>query len=284
MGVEPPVDAPRAEPPADVRGEQAGSVKVEAGVLSSGGWSREGVEVPLERPLTLTLNGEEILTLLASPGDAAALAVGFLYDEGIIDSLSQLEGIDADDDGVELVATGVELSMRLFERRVLSSGCGKAFAFGSALDAFGAARRSLPAEIPWVSASAITRAAETAYSRGGLYKRTRGVHGAGLFERSGDLVTMAEDIGRHNAVDKAVGRLLLAGRPLDDLFMVVTGRISSEMVGKIAKTPVPLIASKSVPTGLALDYARRLSLCVVGRAVGSRLTVYTFPELIESHG
>ena len=232
----------------------------------------------------MVVNGTELVTLLASPGERAALVAGFLYDEGIVARIEQIETLEEDEDGVRVEAQGVTVSLRLFERRVLGSGCGKAFAFASALDAFAAAGRSLPAERPWAGASAVTAAAAATYSGGGLYRRTRGTHAAALFERSGRMVGLAEDIGRHNAVDKVVGRRLLAGRGLGDLFMVVTGRISSEMVGKMAKTPIPLIVSKSVPTDLALDYAQRISLAVVGRVSAQRMRVYTFPELIDWEG
>lgn len=258
----------------------AGAVTVPARSIGPGGWTTGESAVPCEEPVTLMINGVELVTLLASPGERLALAVGFLFNEGIVDRVEQIEALEEDDTGVRVQARGVDVALRLFERRVLGSGCGRAF-FGNALDAFAAGGRRLPAERPWVASSAVAAAAATAYGAGGLYQRTRGTHAAALFDRQGALVALAEDIGRHSAVDKVIGRLLLQGRPLDHLFMVVTGRVSSEMVGKIAKTPIPLLVSKSVPTDLALNYAERMALCVVGRVAGGRMRVYTYPELVD---
>jgi FdhD protein len=130
----------------------------------------------------------------------------------------------------------------------------------------------------------VMEAARVTYSQGPLYHRTQGTHAAGLFDRTGRLVAIGEDIGRHNAVDKVVGHLLLQGTPLDDLFMVVTGRISSEMVSKVAKTPIPLLVSKSVATSLAIEHAERVSLGLVGMVRRSRLVAFTYPDLIDPAG
>jgi FdhD protein len=258
-----------------------GSVSVDAVRAGSGAWSSDTVLVPQEEPVTITINGRELVTILATPGDRLALVAGFLFDEGIIERIEQIETLEEETAGVRVRAEGVDLGLRLFQKRVLGSGCGRSFTFTSALDALAAAGRALPVDLPWVRASVVLQSAQATYAGGALYQRTRGTHAAALFERGGAQVCLAEDIGRHNAVDKAVGGLLLAGRPLDDLFMVVTGRISSEMVNKIAKTPIALLVTKSVPTGLALDYARKVGLCVVGRASGSRLFAYSFPEMLD---
>src|SRR5660398_239475 len=152
----------------------------------------------------------------------------------------------------------------------------------SALDALAASGRDLPACLPWVDAQTLREAARFTFSRGSLYRLTRGTHAAALFGREAEMVAMAEDIGRHNAVDKVIGLALLEDRPLENLFMTVTGRISSEMVGKLAHTQIPLVLSKSAPTDLALDLAVKVSLSVVGRATAKGFTVYTCPEMVGS--
>jgi FdhD protein len=262
--------------------DEPGALPVDARTWRDGAWVGGGSPVPQEAPVTITLNGREFITLLATPRDIVPLVVGFLYDEGIVDRADQIVSWEETPEGVRVEARGVDMATRLFERRVLTSGCGKSFAFASALDAFSQASRRLPDSTPWVGASAIQAAVQVVYRGGPLYRSTKGTHAAALADTKGEIVAFAEDIGRHNAVDKVVGRLLVEGRPLTGLFMVVTGRISSEMVGKVAKTPIPLVVSKSVPTGLALEYASRLSLCVVGRARGGSFTAYSHPELIDA--
>lgn len=230
--------------------------------------------------VTLIVNGRELVTLLASPGQRLQLAVGFLFNEGIIRDFGQIDEISEDDAGVHIEAVGVEMGLRLYEHRVLGSGCGKATGFLSALDVLAAPGRVLPSDMPWVGASALMVAAKVTYSRGKLYRSTRGTHAAALFDRQGRLAALSEDIGRHSAVDKVVGTRLLAGTGLDGLFLVVTGRISSEMVAKVAKTPIPLIVSKSVPTALALQHAERLALAIFALS-RNRLVAYTYPQLVD---
>lgn len=261
-----------------------GAASTPARTWREGSWESVGTPIPQEEPVTITLNEREFITLLATPEDRLALVVGFLHDEGIIDRYEQVVSWEETPEGVRVEASGVDMASRLFERRVLTSGCGKSFAFASALDAFSVAARRLPKVTPWLGASAIQDAVGVVYGGGPLYRSTRGTHAAALADTSGAIVSFAEDIGRHNAVDKVVGKLLLEGRPFEGLFAVVTGRISSEMVGKIAKTPIPVVVTKSVPTSLALEYASRLSLCVVGRARGRTFTVYSHPELIDPAG
>lgn len=244
----------------------------------------ENLPVPREEPVTLTVNGRELLTLMASPGERRELAVGFLVGEGILSGVHQLLDLEEEPAGVRVRAEGVDIGVRLFERRMLSSGCGKGLGFVSALDALAAPQRRLPTELPWVGASVVQRAAAAAFSQGAAYRLTRGTHAAALFDRTGNPAGVAEDIGRHNAVDKVIGRRLLNGQSLEELFLVVTGRISSDMVGKAAKSGLPLVASKSVATGLAIDYASRLLLGLAGRVARGRLLAYTFPELIDPEG
>ena len=261
--------------------DELSSKAVEAVAFEPGGSLPASVSIPSEEAVTLVVNGQEFVTLLASPGERLALTAGFLFNEGIVDSIDQVTSFEEDAAGVRIEAAGVELGLKLFERRVLGSGCGKSLTSVSALGAFSAPHRSLPQALPWVGVGRLLAAGATTFERGRSYRRTRGTHAAGLFSRGGELVSFAEDIGRHNAVDKVIGRLVLDRVPLTDLFLVVTGRVSSEMVAKVAKTPIPLIASKSVPTSMAVENAQRLSVCVVGRMTRAELIAYTFPELID---
>lgn len=272
------------EPPTPQSEETAaGSSSLPAFFYEDGqGWREAPEPLPEEEPVTLNLNGRELITMLASPGLRRELAVGFLYGEGILDRLQQLKSLEEDEAGVRIEADDVELGARLFERRILGSGCGKGMTFLSGLDAFAESGRPPVAELPRFPAATIFTAAAQVYGGGPLYRRTRGTHAAALFTVGGETLAFAEDIGRHNAVDKVVGKALLAGHALRETFLVVTGRISSEMVSKTAKTPIPLIVSKSVPTAMAVRHAGRLRLGVVGRVRRGSLVAFTLPELIET--
>jgi len=236
--------------------------------------------VPRETSLTLSINGEELVTLLATPRNLQALVIGFLFAEGFIKDPQELIALDIAAGKAEVELEDVDMTLKLFRRRVFGSGCGGPAGFTSALDALAASGRDLPACLPWVDAQTLREAARFTFSRGSLYRLTRGTHAAALFGREAEMVAMAEDIGRHNAVDKVIGLALLEDRPLENLFMTVTGRISSEMVGKLAHTQIPLVLSKSAPTDLALDLAVKVSLSVVGRATAKGFTVYTCPEMV----
>ena len=144
----------------------ASSAKVECRFVRERWSSGAGLLVPQEEPVTVTINGRELVTMLATPGDRLALVAGFLFDEGIIDRIEQIESLEEETAGVRVRAEGVDLGLRLFQRRVLGSGCGRSFTFTSALDALAAAGRALPVDLPWVGASVVLQSAQATYYRG----------------------------------------------------------------------------------------------------------------------
>jgi FdhD protein len=132
-----------------------------------------------------------------------------------------------------------------------------------------------------VTASALARLPGTLRAAQAAFTQTGGLHAAALFSAGGDLVVAREDVGRHNAVDKAVGWALLSGRlPLDDLVMMVSGRLSFEIVQKAAVAGCPVVAAVSAPSSLAIDLADRLGLTAIGFLRGTDFNVYTHPERV----
>jgi FdhD protein len=115
-----------------------------------------------------------------------------------------------------------------------------------------------------------------------LYRETGGLHAAAIFHTDGRLVAIREDIGRHNAVDKAIGYALLRGIVLDDKLLLTTGRASHEMVTKAVRAGVPVLASVSSPTSLAVQLAQRLNVTLIGYLRGQRMNVYTHRERVDS--
>ena len=227
-----------------------------------------------ERPLTIMLNNQELVTLLCWPMDQRYLAAGFLYSEGLINSKDEIKKITVDENrGVARVETGEdnESTGELVFKRFITSGCGRGASFYSPADVGAMARvesqtRLLPADV-----FALMKAF---HRRSKVYRMTSGVHSAALCDTR-DILLFAEDIGRHNAIDKIFGRCLLENLPTDEHIIVTSGRISSEILLKVARRTIPIIISKSAPTDLGVKLADELGITVIGYVRGKRMNVYT---------
>jgi len=258
----------------DKRQEQHNNIAVKGDTSTE-----DTVSVVRETPLTIYLNGEELITLVTTGDANRELALGFLLSEGFLKSQEDLKSIREDSDGgsVEIEVTG-DLSMvhQLWEKRTVTSGCGKGTTFYSVLDSL----HSNPV------VSDLTVTPQQIYSlmkelnrQSELYRDTRGVHNSAL--ATGDeILIFRDDIGRHNAVDKIRGAAFLEDVALDDKMLITTGRLSSEIVIKVAKMGVPILISRSAPTSLALDLAGRVNLTLVGYVRGERLNIYTGSERV----
>lgn len=239
------------------------------------------VQVPVVRevPVSLRLNGSEIITLLASDDALDFLAAGFLKAEGFVSHREQILGIRVDPGGgtVDVEAAGVDpLAGRLLERRAVTSGCGKGTTFTHALDALQA--RQAPAG-PRVGAAQLRALVHELLRGSALYREAGGVHSAALATAE-RITLLRDDIGRHNAVDKIHGECFLREIPVDDKLLLTTGRVSSEILVKAAKLGVALLVSRSSPTDLALELAERTGITVVGQVRGGGLTVFTRPDRV----
>jgi len=210
---------------------------------------------------------------MCTPDQLEELAVGWLHGEGYIEALADLISLTpcATDLGfwAELAPERVEAIGKDARRRVLASGCG---AVSVAL----AEPASLPAQPPRgeAPAPAVIRARfKELYQRGARYEETGGIHAAALTDGE-TLLQHAEDIGRHNAVDKVIGGILMAGRSPEGLGLLVTGRISAELAFKAARAGITYVATPSVPSTLALAIAKRAGVQLVGRAVSGSPQVH----------
>ena len=239
------------------------------------------IAVVREIPVTLRLNGREIITLLASDDALDYLAAGFLKAEGFVSRREDILAITVDPSGetVDVEASGVDpLAEKLFERRTVTSGCGKGTTFTHAIDALQAL--SAPAG-PRLSAARIRRLMHALLSGSPLYREAGGVHSAALSTVE-EIVIFRDDIGRHNAVDKIHGECFLRGIPVGDKLLLTTGRISSEILVKAAKLGVAILVSRSSPTDLALELATRTGITVVGQVRGGSLTIYAGEERVDA--
>jgi FdhD protein len=233
------------------------------------------MEIPVveERSLCLYVNGQELVTLLCTPSKLEALVVGFLAFEGIIQRIEDIRSLTVE----ELFGyADVRLSVDFVppRRRVYTSGCGGGVTFS--LDAHGS---SIPRDVSTVEASALFPLLRALYTEAQAYRESRGIHTAALAEGE-RLLVLAEDVGRHNAVDKVCGEAMLRGISTAGRILVATGRISSEMLRKAAHMGVPIVVSRTSATTMSIDLAKRLGLTLIGYVRGDSCYVYSHPERI----
>ncbi len=245
---------------------------------------RENIEatVARERPLTIILNNQELVTLLCSPAALKYLAIGFLSSEGLVENKDAIRKILVDDQkGIVRVETrdGQEFPEEQIFKRFITSGCGRGATFYSAADVQDQAKLETQMEI---SVTEVLALAKTFLRHSQMYKTTGGVHSAALCDTAGIMV-FADDIGRHNAIDKIFGQCLLEDIPLDDHIIISTGRISSEMLLKVVKRNIPIVISKSAPTALGVRLADKLGITLIGFVRGKRMNVYANDWRIVTH-
>ncbi len=237
--------------------------------FSDSGWVRTSVHVPFERDLTIYVNLREFVTILCTPTKQNCLVLGFLYSEGIISGMGDVAMMRVCDQESEV---DVRLSNPDFEmpaKRKLTSGCGGGATFTIEGQRVDSDLVITPGEV----LSLMKKLQEKME----LYRFSGGVHASALCDAN-ELLVMAEDIGRHNTLDKIQGECLLEGLSTRDRLLLSTGRVSSEMLLKAAKMGVPVVVSRHSPTGRSISLARELGIALVGYARGSRLLVYSHPE------
>jgi len=233
-----------------------------------------------EHALTITLNDRQFVTMLCTPPDLEALALGFLLSEGIIRSMEDVESFSLSDNNGEFkvyVKGDVALAEELFAKRAITSGCGRGSIFYNVLDALDFREVSSDAK---VSADSIIRLANEVQSMSALFKSTGGAHAAALCNRDSVLI-FKEDIGRHNAVDKVFGECLMRGVETGGKILLTSGRISSEMLLKASRRGIAVLASRSAPTSLAAEFAEKAGVTLVGFVRGRRMNIYSHDHRIE---
>ena len=222
-----------------------------------------------EAPVWLELNGAPVVTWMCTPDRLDDLVIGWLYGEGYIDSLADILRMRpcAKEYGfwVDVPAERYDAVERAERRRVLASGCGAVTTILGSMSQVPRRNGTVPAlEL------AQTRALfKELFARGERYKETGGVHAAALTDGT-TLLHHAEDIGRHNAVDKVLGAAVAEGRDPTDLILLVTGRISGELAFKAARARLSVVATPSVPSSIAVDIARAARMLLIGRAVSGQ--------------
>jgi FdhD protein len=247
----------------------------------------------MEEPLQLLLDGEPLSVVMRTPGQDIELALGLLFAEGIVRSLDDVRElrisaesgeseapVPVDASIVDSNQVDVHLARtrrRKPERSMLSSSaCGVCGAV--MIEDLRRDLSVLPSG-PSVAAAILPGLVERLRSSQGVFDRTGGLHGAGLFEPGGKAICIREDVGRHNAVDKVVGRMLLDGRlPARDSILIVSGRAGYEIVQKSITAGIPVVAAVGAPSSLAVALSREFNQTLVGFLRGERFNVYAAPE------
>jgi FdhD protein len=236
------------------------------------------IRVITERPLTLYLNRQEIVTMMTIGDHPDLLAVGYLLNQNMLRSDDRITGIDYDDELAVVVvrterATDYEAKMK---KKVRTSGCAQGTVFGDVMAHFDEVRLSETAEVRTSWLYALTKKINMTPS---LYLAAGAIHGCVLCEADRPLLYM-EDVGRHNAVDKIAGWMWLNNIAPEDKIFYTTGRLTSEMVIKTVLMGIPVLISRSGFTASGVDLARQAGLTLVGRARGRRFVALSGAERI----
>ncbi|HYU31597.1 MAG TPA: formate dehydrogenase accessory sulfurtransferase FdhD [Thermoanaerobaculia bacterium] len=272
------------------------SIRAKPNQVSTRLWTyREGAmseredHLATEEPLEIRLRmGERTWTVavtMRTPGDDAELAAGFLYNEEVVadrERIRRIVPVAAPEENIVEVelGDGPEPELRSLERHFFATSacgvCGKA-----GLETLRLRVPATASEGPVVEPSVLSELPDRLRAAQGVFAVTGGLHAAALFDAAGNLIHVREDVGRHNALDKLIGRAFLDGRlPLRDHLVLVSGRASYELLQKCLVAGVPFVCAVSAPSSLAVEVAERFGLTLVGFLRGDRFNIYAGPERI----
>ena len=241
----------------------------------------EDCKIAIEGPVTIEVEDFGTYTVFCTPDDKRAMAVGFLFSEGVIDSVADIMLLN------ECVDDPNVIRIKLSDTAPKGEGHGRNLIIVSSCGACGSESieeklADLPkvGNILKVSSDVLHIAGKALSERQVLFRQTGGTHAIGIFTETGEMISFAEDIGRHNALDKAIGKLLLLGKKTEGLGAVLSGRVSLEMVSKSARAGIEVISAVSAPTSLGLEAATRCNITLCAFVRGDRATVFANPERI----
>ncbi len=240
--------------------------------------SSRKIAITEEVPLTIEVNGKELATLLSSPFDLNDLVAGFLYTAGIINSFESILDLKIDEERWKATAEVREdgLPEELVFKRIYTSGCGRGVLFHSPLDLIQRIMLTGKAE---VKAAKVNELMKIFLNKSSEYRNTRGVHSAALTDDEG-IEIFKDDLGRHNAIDKVIGHGLREGISFEDKMMLTSGRISSEIISKVMRSRIPIVASSGAPTNQAVKLAREVNLTILAFVRGSNISVFSGGERV----
>ncbi len=240
-------------------------------------WKPFDAETIVESPVSLTVNGQVWLTFMCTPVHLEAMAVGFLYNEGIIQSIEEVEHVRVCEHG-DNVDVWLNHSVEQPQSWRRTSGCTGGV---TAVDALARPDVSFDGDQPRIPAEAVGRIVEMLIEVQELYRETGGVHTSALCDGE-KIVFVADDIGRHNTLDKIAGLCLLNKVWPRTRILITTGRISSEMLQKAARIQAPVLISRTSPSSLSIEMAERYGITLIGYARRDRFNVYSNSQRVQT--
>jgi FdhD protein len=239
-------------------------------------WESLDAETIVETPVSLTVNGQVWLTFMCTPVDLEAMAVGFLYNENIIETMNEVEDVRVCEHG-DNVDVWLNHSVEQPTSWRRTSGCTGGV---TAVDALARVDISFSGDQPRVQPEAVGHLVEQFFEAQTLYRKTGGVHSSALSDGE-KIVVIADDIGRHNTLDKISGLCLLNDISPETRILITTGRISSEMLQKAARMSSPILISRTSPSSLSIEMAERYGITLIGYARRHRFSVYSNPQRVS---
>jgi FdhD protein len=257
-------------------------------VAPGGGWSSAADRTAVEEPLQVCLDGAPFAVIMRTPGDDADLVAGFLLSESVIGSWTDVSALGPalDPHGqprhnvIDVHRTPEACAHRGLVARGVTTSAACGLCGRQQIESLRV--HTAPVPMRWrVEAEVLHALSATVRARQQGFEATGGLHAAALFDSAGALLAVAEDVGRHNAVDKVIGRRMRAGAlPLADLGLFVSGRVAFEIVQKAALAGLGLIVAVSAPSSLAVELATASGITLVGFARDRRFNVYAHPERV----
>ncbi|MDY6875388.1 MAG: formate dehydrogenase accessory sulfurtransferase FdhD [Chloroflexota bacterium] len=229
--------------------------------------------VPVEEVITLHVNGRPLVSLMCTPTQLEELALGFLFNEGLIKGLDEVAVIELCG-GDQCVDVWLEHDIETPRLRVITSGCSG----GTTFENMTSAQHHVESDLR-LTPQQVTQLMQEFSQVAALYRRAGGIHGAALANGE-QLLCVAEDIGRHNTLDKISGLCLRQGWPTHDHILLTTGRLTSEMVNKATRMGIPIIISQTSPTSLSIQLAQAWSITLIGYTRRRSFRVYAGAERV----